>query len=308
MLTHKPKARNQTNNADKSAKNGQLKTGDTLAIDDNRSETRQLKKLQAIADTSNQLQEMAQLQAAADGYATGTGQLMVAVAGGQATFNRKDFTQLSHLNWAVKISGGPVVDLNASIASIGVDDDLHMIQHGAKGKMVHQINDSKVWIPIHANEIAPLLIKHLPSNYKGRIRISSCYSGTPVDDNTASLVNQIKALIKGSKREDLHDVWIVGWDGPTITNIGLESDSGTGAETVDASKVKLAGALQNHLLGGKYKELKAKWEKHAAADQSDLDELAALASSTFEEFYQEFTDLCKEKGYLLDYVSSLVIA
>ncbi len=236
-------------------------------------------------------------------------QLMVAVAGGQATFNKKDFTQLSHLDWAMKISGGPLVDLGAGISSVGVNDDLHLVQHGKKGAMVHQINDTTTWKSIPANTIADYFIKHLPENYAGRIRVSSCFSGTLVDisNQDSSLVKEIKSLILASDRKDLHEVWIVGWDGPTITNINLNSDSGTGAETVDANKVTAAADIQDQLLGGKYSPLKEKWEKNVGGDTRDLDILASAAAKEFEAFYQKFTDLCKHNKLLLDYVDSLVI-
>lgn len=237
-------------------------------------------------------------------------QLMVAVAGGLSTFNKKDFTQLSHLDWAMKISGGPLVGLNPSIQAIGKSEDLHLVQHGQKGAMVHQINASDQWKAVTAKTIADLFIAYLPVDYEGRIRVSSCYSGTLTDisNKDSSLVKQIKTMIKASKRDDLKEVWIVGWDGPTITNINLQSDSGTGAETVDPSKVPQIAKLQDNLLGGKYKQLKEEWEKNVGKDSRPLDELAAAAAMDFQEFYQEFTKLCKDDGALLNYVDSLVIA
>lgn len=237
-------------------------------------------------------------------------QRMAAIAGGKTTFNKKDFTQLSHLDWAVKISGGPVVDLDDSIAAIGINDDLHLVQHGSKGAMNYQVNDTKVWHEIKAGPIASLLIANLPNNFAGRIRISSCYSGTPEQqgNDTTSLVAQIKTLIRNSLRADLADIIIVGWDGPTITNINLESDSGTGAETVDANEVARASKIQDALLGGQYKQIKKAWEQNVGSDTRTLDVLAAAAAKDFKEFYQEFTDKCKKEGLLLKYVDSLVIA
>lgn len=244
------------------------------------------------------------------GVPAGVSQRMVAVAGGQNTFNKKDFTQLAHLDWAMKISGAPLVDLDASISAIGQADDLHLVQHGGKGEMVHQIKDTRQWQSIGAAQIAQLFIAHLPQDYSGTIRVSSCYSGTLTDisDQDSSLVGQIKALIQSSQRDDLKAVNIVGWNGPTITNINLESESGTGAETVNDQYVDLAGKLQDQLLGGKYKALKAQWEQKVGKDVRPLDELAAAASKEFSAFYQEFTDECKKNGFLLDYVESLVIA
>lgn len=244
------------------------------------------------------------------GTPPGVSQRMVAVAGGQNTFNKKDFTQLAHLDWAMKISGGPLVDLDGSISAVGQNDDLHLVQHGDKGKMVHQIKDTPQWKSIGAAQIAQLFITHLPQDYAGTIRVSSCYSGTLADisNQDSSLVLQIKALIESSQRADLKSVTIVGWNGPTITNINLESDSGTGAETVDDQYVDLAGNLQDQLLGGKYKSLKAKWEQNVGNDVRSLDVLAAAAAKEFSAFYQEFTDECKKNGLLLNYVESLVIA
>jgi len=241
---------------------------------------------------------------------SGVSQRMVAVAGGQNTFNKKDFTQLAHLDWAMKISGGPLVDLDGSIGAVGQAEDLHLVQHGGKGEMVHQIKDTPQWISIGAAEIAQLFIAHLPANYVGTIRVSSCYSGTLTDisDKDSSLVGQIKALIQSSQRADLHKVTIVGWNGPTITNINLNSDSGTGAETVNDKYVDLAGELQDQLLGGKYKALKTRWEQNVGKDVRSLDVLAAAAANEFSAFYQEFTTQCKDNGLLLDYVESLVIA
>jgi len=267
----------------------------TFQFVDNRPEAIAQRKLQEIADV---------------GTVSHVTQRMAAIAGGKATFNKKDFTQLSHLDWAVKISGGPIVDLDASIAAIGDNNDLHLVQHGSKGAMQYQVNDTKTWIAIKAGPIASLLIKFLPNNYTGKIRISSCYSGTPEqkDNDTTSLVGQIKTLIQSSNRADLADITIVGWDGPTITNINLESDSGTGAETVDANKVTRAGQIQDALLRGKYKQLKKDWEQNVGSDTRSLDILAAAAAKNFEEFYQEFTNECKKEKLLLKYVDSLVIA
>lgn len=244
------------------------------------------------------------------GISSEVSQRMVAVAGGQNTFNKKDFTQLAHIDWAMKISGGPLVDLNASISAIGQTDDLHLVQHGGKGEMVHQIKDTPQWKSIGAAEIAQLFIQHLPQDYTGRIRVSSCYSGTLTDisDKDSALVSQIKALLVASQRADLHNVTIVGWNGPTITNINLNSDSGTGAETVDDQQVQYAGALQDQLLDGKYKALKTKWEQDVGKDVRSLDILAAAAAKEFSAFYQEFTEECKKNGLLLNYVESLVIA
>ncbi len=241
---------------------------------------------------------------------SGISQRMVAVAGGQNTFNKKDFTQLAHLDWAINISGGPLVDLDGSIGAVGQTDDLHLVQHGDKGKMVHQIKDTPQWKSIGAAQIAQLFIAHLPEDYAGTIRVSSCYSGTLTDisDKDSSLVGQIKALIQSSKRADLHKVTIVGWNGPTITNINLNSDSGTGAETVDDKYVSLAGVLQDQLLDGKYKALKTQWEQNVGKDARSLDTLAAAAANEFSAFYQEFTSQCKDNGLLLNYVESLVIA
>ena len=255
-------------------------------------------------------QKVIQLSSAKQVTTGEAAQRMVAVAGGQQTFNKKDFTQLAHLDWAMKISGGPLVDLDASISAIGENEDLHLVQHGDKGMMVHQIDDSEQWEAIGAQQIGALFIQHLPQNYAGRIRVSSCYSGTLTDiaQQDSSLVGQIKALIQSSKRADLHNVFIVGWNGPTITNININSDSGTGAETVNDTHVKAAGKLQDGLLNGKYNAIKAKWESTVGKDTRPLEVLAAAASKEFEAFYQEFAEECKTNGWLLDYVDSLVIA
>lgn len=186
---------------------------------------------------------------------------------------RHDFTFLSHVKYALEVTGGKLVDKTTGIAGIKEDENLHIVDHGDKGSL------QDIAIADLAN-----VFKQLPKGYKGRIIVTPCFSSGVVANGKTTL-RQIADALKGHAKTTL-----IGNKGPSITNIHMSPK----IAYVPEAKVGSAGTIQTDMLTkGTYASLVKDWNKKADdlhTAHKTAEEMVTEAAVFSKDFYQAFHD------------------
>jgi hypothetical protein len=266
-------------------------------------------------------------------------QRMTAVATELGKVDRNDIFLLSHINYALSLGGGPLVDLHTGapkLSEIRPNELLYIVEHGSVGGIAGA----------SVKHIVSVLNTYLPPKWKGTIRITSCYSATKPSESFSkpeleadlkhaqklkstatgdflkqvlewekqlksnlaslktdtSLIEQVKSGLKNQK------IQVMGGKGPTVTNVKVNKEF----DVVDPSRVEEAGDIQDSLLGkgnkisgfekyhGKYRKVRESWEKKIGIwKKMDLEWLAAVAAGEFRDFYADFIRILGKKSLLV---------
>lgn len=195
----------------------------------------------------------------------------------------KDLFYLSHVDYALKTTGGDLVDEKVGVANLQPDETLHIVAHGGPGSLQG--------IPI-GNLVK--VLKGIPASYQGRILVTACYSTAPVSGGKTTL-RQIADALKA----DGHKVTLIGNKGPSITNAHMNP----AIAYVSADNTSAAGKIQNAMTGSKgaFPTLNADWKTQSAAlvkSKVDAKAMVQAAAEHAKTFYQAFHDELVQKNLI----------
>jgi hypothetical protein len=195
-----------------------------------------------------------------------------------------DLFYLSHVDYAIKKTGGDLVDEKIGVANLKPDETLHIVAHGGPGALQG--------LPI--GDLVKTL-KGLPANYHGRILVTACYSAAVVAGGKTTL----KQIADGIKANGHTGLTLIGNKGPSITNAHMNPT----IAYVSEANTPAAGTVQGEMTGprGAYATLNSSWQAKAAnlvKSKTDAKAMVAAASDHAKDFYQAFYNALSKKGLL----------
>jgi len=189
----------------------------------------------------------------------------------QATL--KDLFYLSHVDYALKTTGGDLVDEKIGVAKLQPNETLHIVAHGSPGSLQG--------IPI-GNLV--IVLKGIPKSYQGRIVVTACFSSAVVAGGKTTL----RQIADGLKA-DGHKVTLIGNKGPSITNAHMNPK----IAYVSEANIKAAGKIQDDMIGNKgaFPKLNSDWQTKSAAlvrAKTNAKAMVQAAADHAKDFYQAF--------------------
>src|SRR4051812_34791671 len=159
----------------------------------------------------------------------------------------KDLFYLSHVDYALKTTGGDLADAKTGLSKLKPDETLHIVAHGNAGSL------SGIPMSTLTN-----VLKTIPKGYQGRVLVTACYSSAVVAGAKSTLRQVADALKAGG-----YKVTLIGNKGPSVTNIHMNPS----IAYVSADHTPAAGNVQAAMTNadGAYAQLFPSWNVKSAA-------------------------------------------
>lgn len=245
---------------------------------------------------------------------------MVVVAA--PTLNVDDVILYAHVDYALSHVGGTVQFLpTANLQALDPEGTLYIVEHGNVGIVGAYNNRTYGTMDDFVDDLLDPM-RGLPKDFKGKIKITTCYSAVP-GQGSPSAVGKVKNALALDGRQGID---VIGAMGPSITNSEISSKY----PVVDPARFNDALYVQEYLLGtlvpstqpflqrgqtrrsantegrlglggyafAKFGTLKTDWQQQRG-NHATVEQQAALAARLSKPFYVDFLAIAGGNGILL---------